>query len=345
MGDHVGSSGRLVQQGQVTDTLALMAVAGQSRRGRWDLASQFLLLEYPPAHAISRRETNTFARPFARLAEQGCARIVLAYIKELDIIEQRRSDLRNPRAPRRNPHGAQAADNDAEHPGVSDTISAKLFASCCTRWVLRARTPFGQYVQNSLLATERAGRTSTRLFTIPLPFLRVLRPVVEWSPSRSHWRGRFCHTKASQMFSNLVVIALNFVAGELRLPAPVAALWRCPSRYQTACLKRVVRHTRVWCRDAGATRVAGARSGPAMKTGMQDFIQSLAPICKGLDPYFSFSRVSLPASADVPAPTDVTRQDLPAQLKPFSGGRFLEPSLRLAFLEPRVLAIPCADPS
>ena len=60
---------------------------------------------------------------------------------------------------------------------------------------------------------------------------------------------------------------------------------------------------------------------------------------------FSFSRVSVPASAAVPAPTDVTRLDLPAQLKPVSGERFLEPSLRLAFLEPRVLAIPRADPS
>ena len=47
------------------------------------------------------------------------------------------------------------------------------------------------------------------------------------------------------MFINLVVIALNFVA-------PVAA-----PRDQAACLKRIVRLTRLWCRDAGESRVAG----------------------------------------------------------------------------------------
>ena len=72
----------------------------------------------------------------------------------------------------------------------SDTISATLFASCCTRWVLRARTPFSQHVKHSLLATERAGRASTRLFPLPLPFSRLLLPAAEWGPDCSHRRGR-----------------------------------------------------------------------------------------------------------------------------------------------------------
>ena len=65
---------------------------------------------------MSRRETNAATRPFARLAEQSWVTIVLAYIKELDLIEQRRSDLRNPRPPRRNPRGAQLIDGDKELP-------------------------------------------------------------------------------------------------------------------------------------------------------------------------------------------------------------------------------------
>ena len=118
------------------------------------------------------------------------------------------------------------------------------------------------------------------------------------------------------MFSNLVVIALNFVSGELKLPAPVAALGRPPSRAQTTCLKRVVRLTTMWCRDDGEARVAGGRTGPAMETNMQDLIPSLTLICKGLDPYRSFSRVSVLAAAATPTPIDVTRLDLPAQVTP-----------------------------
>ena len=102
---------------QVMKTLALMAVAIEQASldgGRWDLASLFLLHRDPPAHAVSRRETHAATRPFARLAEQGWATTVLAYIRELDLIEQRRSDLRNPRPPRRNPRGAQVIDGDEE---------------------------------------------------------------------------------------------------------------------------------------------------------------------------------------------------------------------------------------
>ena len=79
--------------------------------------------------------------------------------------------------------GAPSAEGGAEEEGgreggellkPNDTISDTLFASCCTRWVLRARTPFSHCVKNSLLATERAGRASARLFPLPLPFPRVL---------------------------------------------------------------------------------------------------------------------------------------------------------------------------
>ena len=105
-------------------------------------------------------------------------------------------------------------------------------------------------------------RASTRLFSLPLPFLRVLRPVVEWRASCSHWRGRSSHTRAIQMFSNLVVISLNFVAGELTHPTPEAVLGRLPSRDQ-ACLKRVVRGSLV-CGGATLGRRASLAADQAL---------------------------------------------------------------------------------
>ena len=45
---------------------------------------------------------------------------------------------------------------------------------------------------------------------------------------------------------------------------------------------------------------------------MQDLIPSLTPICGGLDPYSSFSRVSVLAAAATTTPIDVARLDLPA---------------------------------
>ena len=317
-----GWYGRMDQVMGVLDLMAAAIDQASLDGERWGLASLFLLLRDPPAHDISRRETNSFARPFVRLAEQGtghdCIRLFqracphrAAPLRPAQPSGASKEPSRCPGSRRR--RGTSSSKSEAEGKGKVSWVRAtpslpRFFASCCTRWVLRARTPFSQYVQNSLLATECAGRASPShcrsfvccgqwLSGAPVAVIGVAVPLTP---------------EAFQMFSNLVVIALNFVAGELRLLPPAAALGRpLPSRDQAACLKRVVKLTRLWCRDAGETRVDGRRSGPAMETGMQDLIQSLAPIRICLDPYFflpsslspSFSRCTCAHRCDQAGPS------------------------------------------
>ena len=67
--------------------------------GRWDLAYQLTLLEDPPSQMWAFRSggsMNPRLRAFAPLCPQKWATIALAYLKEVDYIQSRRSDLKKP---------------------------------------------------------------------------------------------------------------------------------------------------------------------------------------------------------------------------------------------------------
>lgn len=102
------------------DTAALLACAVEQAQldgGRWDIANLFLLLPDPPAHALSRQPEAALARPFPRLADQQWCTTFLAYVKELDTIQARRSEVGG--RPQRPPRGRgnDAGGAGADPPG------------------------------------------------------------------------------------------------------------------------------------------------------------------------------------------------------------------------------------
>ena len=86
----------------VREHLALTMVAVEQATqdsGRWDLAYQLTLLEDPPSQMWAFRSggsMNPRLRAFAPLCPQKWATIALAYLKEVDYIQSRKSDLKKP---------------------------------------------------------------------------------------------------------------------------------------------------------------------------------------------------------------------------------------------------------
>ena len=85
----------------VQEHLALLYVAIEQAnldQGRWDLAFQFLLLDDPPSQLWSySRAGNPMStgrtRAFAPLCPQRWATVSLAFLKELDFIQNRRQEM------------------------------------------------------------------------------------------------------------------------------------------------------------------------------------------------------------------------------------------------------------
>ena len=84
----------------VREHLALTMVAVEQSvqdAGRWDLAYQLTLLEDPPSQMWAYKSggnLNPRLRAFAPLCPQKWATVALAYLKEVDYIQSRRTDLR-----------------------------------------------------------------------------------------------------------------------------------------------------------------------------------------------------------------------------------------------------------
>ncbi len=79
--------------------LALVAIEQASQdNGRWELAYQLCLLEDPPSTIFRYRSTSAMAattgrvKAFSPLCPQKWATIALAYTKEIDYIQSRRTE-------------------------------------------------------------------------------------------------------------------------------------------------------------------------------------------------------------------------------------------------------------
>ena len=90
----------------VREHAALMTVGLEQvaqDQGRWDLGFQLMLLEDPPSQMWTFRNAGVAhtgrTRAFAALCPQKWATIALAYTKELDYIQSRRTDLTKPTTP------------------------------------------------------------------------------------------------------------------------------------------------------------------------------------------------------------------------------------------------------
>ena len=83
-----------------------------SDNGRWDLAFLLTLLEEPAPTLFGPRPAaaNTRLRAFSPLVPQSLASVTLAYVKEVDLLSQRRKDAVQPgrNQPKDTEEGAEA---------------------------------------------------------------------------------------------------------------------------------------------------------------------------------------------------------------------------------------------
>ena len=88
------------------DTIALLAVSIEQScldNGRMDLATLLCLQEDPPASIFTNRQLSATsrARSFSPLADQKWVTVALAFLKELEVINQKRTELTSPPKPLR----------------------------------------------------------------------------------------------------------------------------------------------------------------------------------------------------------------------------------------------------
>ena len=101
--------------GAAKDSLALLAVAVDQAvldGGRFDLASLLTLQEEPPSAIYVHRPQSAMARTkaFSPLADQKWVTVALAFIKEMDVIATKRTELAGGGA---QPKGARGGASDA----------------------------------------------------------------------------------------------------------------------------------------------------------------------------------------------------------------------------------------
>ena len=101
----VGMAMDAMQAGKIElcqDHLALLAVSLEQASldgGRMDLAYQLTWLKEPPAGMFANRSVTTLTRnrPFAPLASQRWMTVVLGYLKEMEVIQNRSLESTKPR--------------------------------------------------------------------------------------------------------------------------------------------------------------------------------------------------------------------------------------------------------
>ena len=104
---------------QASDHLSLLAVCIEQMSmdaGRAELGFQLTWLEDPPAAMFTARgpRSSLHTRAFAPLASQRWVAIVLSYVKELDVIQTKRQDMR--KAPPPGGGGSPQGDETEESP-------------------------------------------------------------------------------------------------------------------------------------------------------------------------------------------------------------------------------------
>ena len=195
------------------DGVALLAVTLEQASldgGRMELATLLCLQEDPPASIFVNRQLSSTsrARSFAPLADQKWVTCALPYLKEMEIIATKRSEMnaggRAPfdstsenalskaaakAKPKRQPKrkgrgkGQQESQEDAEADDITleheelvgqesnplrSSISFCFWAFCLPRWILRCRTKFSWHLMRSFTAFWRSSPASPST-AFPLP--------------------------------------------------------------------------------------------------------------------------------------------------------------------------------
>ncbi|CAE7031764.1 dnc [Symbiodinium natans] len=268
---------------QAADHLALLAVCleqGALDGGRLDLGFQLTFLEEPPAALFSDRalQTGIQARAFAPLAAQRWVAVVLAYMKELEVITSRRppalsGDTSGDGAPFNGLPPPPSA--DVVHAALSEVCTASSFFAALPRWLVRTRTPFSAFLAFSFRSPHsRCGTApASAIFPLPAPFLGIFQSS---GPrlAKSEWR-RLRLRRAL----HCVVMALNFLHDQLKWPSQTELLWRHPNPHQRRCFKRIWKFLIACDSRQEQMLLVPGRSGPELVCKLLELEHLASAIC------------------------------------------------------------------
>ena len=94
-------------------------------RGSWDVAWLLTLQEEPPSQLFQRRASGLAAQSFAPLARQQWVTTSLAFLRELDILQTRRAEMRRGGRPWNGWRGQRQTPGDQGNQEVDAAAKAK----------------------------------------------------------------------------------------------------------------------------------------------------------------------------------------------------------------------------
>eukprot|EP00435_Cladocopium_sp_Y103_P061652 s470_g23.t1 len=360
--------------GAAKDCIALLAVMLEQAcldNGRFELAQILTMQEDVPASVFSNRQLaqSSRAKAFAPLADQRWITTSIAFLKELDTISTRRTELLSGQS-----LGSSAGSGGSEIPkskgkrfskeerkrkGKSDcssrrrgcledravglldeTMTFQQWAMSLPRRVIASRTEFGRRLAASFSVKWCSRSTSTAAFPLPVPFPGC------FSGSGPKLSLRRLRILAQKRVVHTAVVVLNYLY--LGRFASFEELGRHPSDLQRKCLRRLYAFVAACGSRPDQFPIPPGRSGPQLVASidsLERFLEETNIAGFGYD-------TLLKPSASSKKFEEETRESHP-ELRPFrslDAGRlkisgrgewpiedYLEGPFWLPFVEPAVL--------
>eukprot|EP00435_Cladocopium_sp_Y103_P065176 s223_g27.t1 len=343
----------------VQDHVALLAVMLEQAAldgGQWQVAWLLGLLDDPPQNLwLNRNQAAAGGRkPFGPLCAQAWATTSLAYLKENEILFNKRVDSdRTPSAvPYQSPGGeapgsfCMPAEFTPLPPGLSSirevgNISFSFSAWCFSiiRWILSTRTDFGRYLA-SVLSLRRDGPESppTALFPLPLPSFH---PTAAVDPKMSR-KEKYDHMLDRPLL--VVICALNYAYCE-RAVFPPELLRRQPNDLQRQAIDRLRLLVRASNPGTAVEVASSGRKNLALVARLQELLSAALALGFSSNPYHE-------ESAGIKVPKD---NSWDPKLKPYSSlnperlkitgsgsweaANYLPDELWMPYVEPQILEL------
>eukprot|EP00435_Cladocopium_sp_Y103_P023047 s3468_g5.t1 len=262
-----------MQQGSdlaARDTLALLLTCLEQTAmdgGNMQIGLLLSLSEEPPQNLFSNRSLAMGARPkaFAPLADQRWVTTALQYLKELDTIANRRSEVAN-----QNQSQKSAAPKEEPNPKKRTKGRGRGAAKKQLEEAEECRTAFSSFLARTLHAQPSGLGPSSAVFPIPLPHFGLFRGSGPQLQSAKWW------TLCRKRILHILVVALNYLHSGLR-HVDMTELGRAPSAVHRAIYSRLSASITA-CDTPGLFPLPPGRAGPEFiaRTGLwptHDFLE------------------------------------------------------------------------
>eukprot|EP00435_Cladocopium_sp_Y103_P017354 s93_g4.t1 len=341
--------------------LAMVSIEQAAHDGnKWEVAWLLALQEEPPTTMFASRPvaTNPRLRAFSPLCPPEWATTILSYVKELDIINSRRTEV----LPGKKTPASQTEDQDRDGPRRRPPRSECAMPSPAPTWdrmqkfsfekwcsqlctkVLRSRTSFAEFLKTTFHAERSSTEASSQaLFPLPIPKFGIF--ATKRGGSRERRRAAF-----DKAF-HIIVMAVNYWHADFCF-VPARALAVVPNSAQLECLASLRRFLKAFGSCGGEFHVpSSGRRTSSLLSQLSDLTTFMTTHGLNSEGYhYGFQGIPQTDAAYFPVPADDSKAEELRPYRPLDASRlkisgeaswdprpYLSDDMHLAYVEPNSL--------